>query len=159
MNANLINQIIRVNPERLDRPLPTMHARQHHSFTVYLVGLPTDVTSVVLRAFTPGGAGYVDIPVGLRPNLTSGIAYLIGTCFQTAGSAAYEIHAYDARGNSTSLGCGKVEIDAFTVSGSPIVPGAEVVLDRIKDASGNYHTIKAVPDGNGGYTTIIDDAN
>jgi len=156
MNRTQSNVTVYLNPERLDRQLATVNARQLHSVVARLVGVPTDVTSVVLRVFTPGLGSFFDVPVSMRPDGFTGICYAIGTCFPTVGTAKYEIHAFDAHGNSTALGTGKVEVKEFSASGVPIEPGAEVVLDRIKDSSGNYHTIKAVPDGAGGYTTIVD---
>lgn len=153
INANLI-----VAPTRLNRPLPTLYVRKLHSFTALISNIPDDNTSVVLRIFKVGNAAFFDIPCGRKPD-GSAIAYAIGTCFPDLGSSHYEIHGFDAKGNSTALGTGYILIEDFSISGTPIQPGQDVVLDHIKDANGNLHTIKAVPDGEGGYTTIIDDAN
>lgn len=152
INANLI-----VAPTRLNRPLPTLYARRLRSFTAAISNIPDDVTSVSVRIFNVGAASFYDIPCGRRPDGTA-IVNIIGTCFPTAGSSSYEIHAFDALGNPTALGMGYVLVEDFSAAGTPITPGAPVVLDHIKDASGVSHTIKAVPDGAGGYTTIIDDA-
>jgi len=151
INANLI-----LAPTRLNRPLPTLYARKFQSFTALLTNVPDDVTSVTVRIFS--GAGFFDIPASRRQDGTA-TAYIIGTCFTTNGSSKYEIHGIDAHGNPTALGMGYVYVEDFSQGGDPITPGQSVTLDRIKDANGTYHTIKAVPDGEGGYTTIIDDAS
>lgn len=156
MQKMLYNQTIEIRPDRLDVQLAKLHARQLHSFTARLVGLPTDVTGVFIRLFSAQGGGFFDVPVSLRPNGTTGICYLIGTCFPDVGEVRYEVHAFDARGNATALGAGSAAVEPFSSSGTPIEPGVPVVLDRIRDASGNWHTIKAVPDGAGGFTTIVD---
>lgn len=153
INANLI-----VAPTRLNRPLPTLYARKLHSFTALITNIPDDNVSIVLRVFTINDASFFDIPCGRRPDGTAK-AYCIGTCFPSIGSSHYEIHGFDVKGNPTALGVGYVLVEDFTTSGTPLVPGQPVVLDHIKDANGTFHTIKAVPDGEGGYTTIIDDAN
>lgn len=150
VNANLI-----LAPTRLNRPLPTLYAKQLRSFVVALSNIPDDVTSVVIRVFKLNRAAFFDVPCGRKPDGTA-VCYIIGTCFPAAGSSDYEVSGFDAKGNPTALGGGYVLIEPFSASGYPIDPGVPVVLDTIKDANGNGHTIKAVSDGEGGYTTIID---
>ena len=152
---NQYNAIVKLCPYRLNFPLVTFHARLLRSFVVLFKNIPDDVTSVSVRVFTVGKGAFFDIPVGRRPDGT-GVAYIIGTAFPSVGSSEYEVSGFDAKGNATALGTGLIEIEHFSYAGTPIQPGVPVVLDRIKDADGNYHTIKAVPDGDGGYTTIID---
>ena len=154
---NLINANLILAPTRLNRPLPTLYTRRFHSFTVQLSNVPDDVTSVSFRIFTVGGGAYFDTPCGRRPD-GSALVYLIGTCFPDSGSTRYEIHGFDSHGNSTALGMGYVLVEEFSTSGDPIDPDEDVTLERIKDANGTWHTIKAVPDGAGGYTTIIADS-
>lgn len=156
MNKTLHNLTIELSPDRLNRRLEKMNARQLHSFTARLVQVPTDVTSVVLRVFRPVLGGFYDIPVSLRPNGSTGIAYVIGTCFPEVGEAKYEVHAYDARGNQTALGVGRLSVDPFSATGEPLRPGEERPVMTIQDRSGATHTITAVWDGHA-WTSIIDD--
>lgn len=156
MNNTLYNQVIELSPDRLDRHLARMHARQLHSFTARLVHVPTDVTSVILRVFRPAPGGFYDIPVSLRPNGSTGIAYVIGTCFPEVGEAKYEIHAYDAHGNSTALGVGLLSVGPFSATGEPLTIGEERPVMTIQDRSGATHTITAIWDGKG-WTSIVDD--
>lgn len=150
------NAIITVNPRRLDRPLEPLHARRLHSFAAEFIGIPEDCYAVILRIFTGANSGYFDIPVGLAPDGGSS-AYLIGTCFPSVGTFRYEIHAYDASGNATALGAGDVVVDEFSASAAPIEPDEPIVVAQIPDANGVMHSITAVPDGVGGYTTIVSD--
>lgn len=154
MNRNQVNQVIQLSPERLDRTLATIHARQLHSFVALVVNIPTDVTSVVLRLFKTDRVSHYDIPVNRRPNGT-GLAYAIGTCFPDVGASFYEIHAYDARGNMTALGEGEVLIDRFSASGEPLTPGVSRPVMQIADATGALHTIVAVFDGDN-WTSVLD---
>lgn len=161
MNHTLHNLTIELTPERLNRRLATMHARQLHSFTARLVRIPTDVTSVVLRIFRPVG-GFYDIPVSLRPDGSTGIAYAIGPCFPEVGEAKYEVHAYDARGNATALGVGLLAVDPFSATGEPLRPGEERPVMTLQDRSGATHTITAIYEGKGAngedvWTSVIDD--
>lgn len=156
MNKTLHNLTIELHPDRLDKLLWKMNARQLHSFTARLVGIPTDVTSVVLRIFRPNVGGFFDIPVSLRPNGSTGIAYVIGTCFPEVGEAKYEIHAYDAHGNATALGVGLLSVDPFSATGEPLSIGEERPVMTLQDRSGATHTITAVWDGHA-WTSIIDD--
>lgn len=152
---NQINATINIDPTRLNIPRRAVFALRYHSVTLELVKVPDDVTSIVFRVFKTDGCSYFDIPAHRRPDGTA-LVYVIGTCFPDPGDVKYEIHAYDARGNMTALGFGMLKVDQFTESGRPIEPGASVPIQTIFDRSGAQHTIMAVPDGMGGYTTIID---
>jgi len=153
INANLI-----LAPTRLNRPLPTLYARVLHSFVCSLSNIPDDVYSVVVRVFKTNGTEYFDVPCGRSRGGVS-TATLAPGCFPTVGSSHYEIHGYDAQGNATALGMGYILIESFSTTAQPIDPGQTVPLYQVPDSSGVMHTIKAVPDGEGGYTTIIEDAN
>lgn len=149
------NAVIYLNPERLDRPLRPIFARQLHSAVLKFAGVPEDCASVVCRVFNTDGATFYDIPCAPAPDGTSR-AYIIGTCFPAVGVAKYEIHAYDAEENPTALGEGEIRVLAFSTSSEPVTPGEPVIVTRIPDANGVMHTISAVSDGAGGYTSIID---
>lgn len=153
---NQVNLRIRLDPERMNFPLPTMHARLLHSFVAEIDNIPDDVTQVVMSVFKTDGVSRFDVPVSRRPNSTSGVVYLLPTIYPDTGSSCYEVRAIDARGNETALGEGLVEIAGFSAAISPIEPGKPMTIHAIADASGALHTIAAVPDGEGGYTTILD---
>ena len=150
-----VNARITLNLERLDRLLPPWHARALHSFVAVFSNVPEDCTSIVCRVFKVDGVSHYDIPCDECP--AGARAYVIGTCFPDAGTAKYELHAYDAEGYMTALGEGQIFIDPFSATGAPIEPGQSVPIMQITDATGALHTISAVPDGMGGYTSIIDD--
>ena len=150
-----LNATIKLDPMRLNRPLAPLHARRLHSFVARFSGIPEDCTSPICRIFKTDLLAHYDIPISLGGD-GLGICYIIGTCLPDVGRARYEIHAYDAHGNMTALGAGCVVIAPFTETGAPIVPGQSVPVMQITDASGALHTISAVPDGMGGYTSIID---
>lgn len=154
-HMNQINATINIDPTRMNRPRRAVFAMRYHSVSLELKNVPDDVTSIVFRVFKTDKHSFFDIPAMRRPDGTA-LVYVIGTCFPDAGDVKYELHAYDSRGNMTALGFGTVSIDQFTESGEPIAPGASVPIMTIFDEDGGQHTIKAVPDGMGGYTTIID---
>ena len=153
---NQVNLVARLEPRRLNVQLPTMHARQLHSFALTITNIPDDVTAVFVAVYTPQGTRY-DIPGSRRPNTPSGVAYLLPTVFPETGSATYEVSATDAQGYETALGAGTVEIGEFSSARTPVPPDVPVAIQQIPDAAGRMHTIKAVPDGEGGYTTIVED--
>lgn len=153
---NQVNLRIRLDPERMNFPLPTMHARLLHSFVAEVENIPDDVTTLILSVFRTDGVSRFDVPVSRRPNSTSGVVHLLPTVFPDKGSSRYEVRATDARGYETALGEGLVEIAGFSSALEPITPGVPVRLQSIADATGALHVIAAVPDGEGGYTTILD---
>ena len=150
-----INAIVEIDVARLNRPLRPFFARQLHSFVAEIRGIPTDCDRVVCRVFRKGeGNGFFDIPVTVAPD--GAYAYIIGTCFQDVGTSKYEIHAFDAEGNSTALGVGEILALPFSASGEPLEVGAERPVMTIQDANGGKHTITAIWDGEN-WTSIIDD--
>lgn len=150
-----INAIVEIDVARLDRPLRPFFARQFHSFVAEIRGIPTDCDRVVCRVFRKGeGNGFFDIPVSVGPD--GAYAYIIGTCFQDVGTSKYEIHAFDAEGNSTALGVGEILALPFSASGEPLEVGAERPVMTIQDRNGGTHTITAIWDGEN-WTSIIDD--
>ena len=150
-----VNAIVEIDVARLNRPLRPFFARQFHSFVAEIRGIPTDCDRVVCRVFRKGeGNGFFDIPVTVAPD--GAYAYIIGTCFQDVGTSKYEIHAFDAEGNSTALGVGEILALPFSASGEPLEVGAERPVMTIQDRNGGAHTITAIWDGKN-WTSIIDD--
>lgn len=150
-----INAIVEIDVARLDRPLRPFFARQFHSFVAEIRGIPTDCDRVIVRVFRKGeGNGFFDIPVTVGPD--GAYAYIIGTCFQDVGTSKYEIHAFDAEGNSTALGVGEIYAQPFSASGEPLEVGEERPVMTIQDANGGTHTITAIWDGKN-WTSILND--
>ena len=150
-----VNAIVEIDVARLNRPLRPFFARQFHSFVAEIRGIPTDCDRVVCRIFRKGeGNGFFDIPVTVAPD--GAYAYIIGTCFQDVGTSKYEIHAFDANGNSTALGVGEILALPFSASGEPLEFGEERPVMTIQDRNGGTHTITAFWDGEN-WTSIIDD--
>jgi len=152
---NQVNAIVRVNVSRLNWPLQPFHARQFQSFRVKVVNVPGDVSSLRLRVFKPSG-GFFELPGNVHVD-GSWTIYAIGTCFPEVGSAGYELRAEDSRGNPTALGSGTLDIGSFSANAAASsTAGNTVVIDTVKDAAGASHTIKAVQNDDGEWTTIID---
>lgn len=150
-----VNAIVEIDVARLNRPLRPFFARQLHSFVAEIRGIPTDCDRVVCRVFRKGeGNGFFDIPVTVAPD--GAYAYIIGTCFQDVGTSKYEIHAFDAEGNSTALGVGEILSLPFSASGEPLEVGEERPVMTIQDANGGTHTITAIWDGKN-WTSILND--
>ena len=150
-----VNAIVEIDVARLNRPLRPFFARQLHSFVAEIRGIPTDCDRVVCRVFRKGeGNGFFDIPVSVGPD--GAYAYIIGTCFNDVGTSKYEIHAFDAEGNSTALGAGKIFAEPFSATGKPLDIGEERPVMTIKDRNGGTHTITAIWDGKN-WTSILND--
>ena len=150
-----VNAIVEIDVARLNRPLRPFFARQLHSFVAEIRGIPTDCDRVVCRVFRKGeGNGFFDIPVSVGPD--GAYAYIIGTCFNDVGTSKYEIHAFDAEGNSTALGAGEILSLPFSASGVPLEVGEERPVMTIQDANGGTHTITAIWDGKN-WTSILND--
>ena len=150
-----VNAIVEIDVARLNRPLRPFFARQLHSFVAEIRGIPTDCDRVVCRVFRKGeGNGFFDIPVTVAPD--GAYAYIIGTCFQDVGTSKYEIHAFDAEGNSTALGAGEILSLPFSASVEPLEVGEERPVMTIQDANGGTHTITALWDGKN-WTSILND--
>lgn len=150
-----VNAIVEIDVARLNRPLRPFFARQFHSFVAEIRGIPTDCDRVVCRVFRKGeGNGFFDIPVTVAPD--GAYAYIIGTCFQDVGTSKYEIHAFDAEGNSTALGVGEILSLPFSASGEPLEVGEERPVMTIQDANGGTHTITSIWDGKN-WTSILND--
>ena len=150
-----VNAIVEIDVTRLNRPLRPFFARQLHSFVAEIRGIPTDCDRVVCRVFRKGeGNGFFDIPVSVGPD--GAYAYIIGTCFNDVGTSKYEIHAFDAEGNSTALGAGEILSLPFSASGEPLEVGEERPVMTIQDANGGTHTITAIWDGKN-WTSILND--
>lgn len=141
---NQINATINLDSKRLNVPRVPIHPRLGHSFAVELVNAPDDVLDVFVRIFRPDGS-YFDFPANERPNGVW-LVYIIGTAFTTVGSSVYEIHATDARGNPTALGFGTVFVEPFSVTTTPIQPGAVITVAQIPTADGAMVQIRMVQD-------------
>lgn len=155
INRRQINAVVEIDTTRLNRPLRPFFARQFHSFVAEIKNIPAECDRVVCRVFRRGeGNGFFDIPVTVGPD--GAYAYIIGTCFADAGTSKYEIHAFDAEGNSTALGVGEILTLPFSASGEPLEVGAERPVMTIQDRNGGTHTITAVWDGFA-WTNILND--
>lgn len=151
---NLVNAVISLDPTSLSKSLRKIEARHLHSIVVAFVRVPDDVTAITLRILRTTDT-FVDIPASRRPD-GSAICHVIGTVFDSVGAMRYEVHAFDAWGNSTALGSGDVTVGPFSASGTPLAPGEERLIQTIADRDGNLHSIFAVQDSTGNYTLVID---
>ena len=141
-----MNARIKLNPERLNFPLPMIYARTGHSFRILAEKFPEDCTAPYIRVFRPDGA-YFDIPGNIGED--GCIFYIIGTCFPLVGHASYEIHATDSEGNPTAIGEGKLEIKTFSASSSPLEPGRPVNIAQIPAKGGGFVQVRMVQDETG----------
>ena len=144
---DMVNANVVVNARRLDWPLRAWHARVGHSFSARLHGVPGDVTGVFARVFRVDGS-YSDFRANMRPN-GEWLLYVIGTAFPSVGSARYELHGTDARGNATALGCGLLDVRGFSVTAEPVEPGAALTVAQIPTADGSFVQIRMVRDTSG----------
>jgi hypothetical protein len=144
---DMVNANVVVNAKRLDWPLRAWHARVGHSFSARLHGVPGDVAGVFARVFRVDGS-YSDFRANMRPN-GEWLVYVIGTAFPAVGSARYELHGTDARGNAAALGCGLLDVRDFSVTAEPVEPGAALTVAQIPTADGSFVQIRMVRDTSG----------
>lgn len=142
-----LNAIITCRATRLGLDAETIEARVGHSSRIGLKCVPDDITRIVLRVFRMDGS-YHDIPANRHPNGNCTV-YVIGTCFPAVGTARYEVHALDARGNPTAIAAGKLVIAPFSVSTEPVSPGSEITVAQIPTADGAMVQIRMVQDESG----------
>lgn len=149
-----LNAIVTCRVARLGRDSETVEVRAGHSARIGIRGAPDDITRVVLRVFRPDGS-YHDIPANRHPNGNC-TAYVIGTCFPETGTARYEVHALDARGNPTAIAAGRLVVSPFSVSTDPIEPGAEISVAQVPTRDGAMVQIRMVMDelGNWVYQAV-----
>ena len=139
----MTNATILIDAENLHRPLTTVQARFACSFSARLIKVPQSVYDLFIRIFRAGTDAYFDCPCSQDAN-GDWNCYVIGTCFPSVGEANYEVHGTDESGNPTSLGCGRVIVDPFSVNGQPLGNGATITVAQIPDEDGNFRSIVAV---------------
>jgi len=138
------NAIINCRTRNLGLDAETVTARKGHSIRVAVKSAPDDVTALFVRVFKPNGA-YFDFPANMRP---SGVwtCQIIGTAFPDEGEARYEVHATDSAGNPTAIATGALHVLPFSVTSTPIAPGATVTVAQIPAADGSMVQIQMVQD-------------
>ena len=139
----MINATILIDIENLHRPLATVQARFACSARLRLLKTPASISDIFIRVFRAGTDAYFDCPCSQDAN-GDWYCYILGTSFPTVGESSYEVHGTDENGNYTSLGCGRVVIDPFSVNGSPLASGSTITVARIPDEEGNYRAVLAV---------------
>lgn len=92
----------------------------------------------------PSGVWRFEISDGMTPDV---------------GRTTYEVFGVVRSGSSESrryLGSGTLEIRACSQEGTPLVPAGAPAQTVFYDVTGAAHTLTAVPDGTGGFTSIVD---
>jgi len=139
----MTNAIIPIDIRNLAKALPQIEARFASSSTVRLVNVPEDATGVYIRVFKADKESFFNCPANQDDN-GDWECYIIGTCFPAACKTIYEVHAYDQNGNDTSLGRGVLDIEPFTVGGTPVVQGQSITVATLPDETGALHQVRAV---------------
>lgn len=136
-------------------PLAMIRTGQFAASRHYVWNVPDDIEKVrvyIRRAgdpawhfrsealLLPSGVWRFDVKPGMTPD---------------AGTTAYEVYG-ERQGEKTLLGKGVAEIVGTVldeqVSAPVPTPGRVVIYD----ADGHPHTLSAVPDGHGNFTTVVD---
>lgn len=139
----MINATILIDIENLHRPLATVQARFACSARLRLLKTPASISDIFIRVFRAGTDAYFDCPCSQDAN-GDWYCYILGTSFPTVGESSYEVHGTDESGNYTSLGCGRVIVDPFSVNGQQLGNGATITVAQIPDEDGNFRSIVAV---------------
>lgn len=140
-----VNATVDCDVSRLDFPLRAFKARQGHGFVARLCRVPADVTGLYVRVFRENGS-YFD--VAAHEHLDgSWTARVPAACFPSAGEFVYEAHAVAADGQPCALGEGRLKVDPFSTTTTPLAPGSVQEVAKLPCAGGGFVDVVMKWDG------------
>lgn len=140
-----LNAIIDCDLARLDFALRPLKARQGHNFVAAFRRVPADFSGLFIRIFRTGGA-YYDVTAHEHPD--GGWSCRIpAACFPATGEFRYEVHAVAADDEPAALGEGRLKVDAFSVTATPLPIGATQEVAQLPCEGGGYVQVVMKWDG------------
>ena len=140
-----INAEVDCDVSRLDFPLRAWKARQGHNFVARFRRVPADVTKLFVRVFKTNAA-YFDITAHEHPD-GGWTARVPAACFPFAGDFKYEVHATASDDQPAAIGEGRLLVQPFSTTTTPIAPGTVQEVAQLPCAGGGFVQVVMKWDG------------
>ena len=140
-----INADVDCDVSRLDFPLRAWKARQGHNFVALFRRVPADVTKLFVRVFKSNDA-YFDITAHEHPD-GGWTARVPAACFPYDGDFKYEVHATAADDQPAAIGEGRLLVQPFSTTTTPIAPGTVQEVAQLPCEGGGFVQVVMKWDG------------
>ena len=140
-----INAEVDCDVSRLDFPLRAWKARQGHNFVALFRRVPADVTKLFVRVFKSNDA-YFDITAHEHPD-GGWTARVPAACFPYEGDFKYEVHSTASDDQPAAIGEGRLLVQPFSTTTTPIAPGTVQEVAQIPCAGGGFVQVVMKWDG------------
>jgi len=131
-----INAVIDCDVSRLDFPLRAMKARAGHNFVALIRRAPADVTGLFVRVFRDDVA-YFDVTAHEHPG-GEWVARIPAACFPAPVESKYEIHATAADDQPAAIGEGRLLVQPFSTTTSPLPVGTVQEVAQLPCEGGGF---------------------
>ena len=140
-----INAEVDCDVSRLDFPLRAWKARQGHNFVALFRRVPADVTKLFVRVFKSNDA-YFDITAHEHPD-GGWTARVPAACFPFEGDFKYEVHATASDDQPAAIGEGRLLVQPFSTTTTPIAPGTVQEVAQLPCEGGGFVQVVMKWDG------------
>lgn len=140
-----INAVVDCDVSRLDFPLRAWKARQGHNFVALFRRVPADVTKLFVRVFKSNDA-YFDITAHEHPD-GGWTARVPAACFPYEGDFKYEVHSTASDDQPAAIGEGRLLVQPFSTTTTPIAPGTVQEVAQIPCEGGGFVQVLMKWDG------------
>ena len=140
-----INAEVDCDVSRLDFPLRAWKARQGHNFVALFRRVPADVTKLFVRVFKSNDA-YFDITAHEHPD-GGWTARVPAACFPYEGDFKYEVHSTASDDQPAAIGEGRLLVQPFSTTTTPIAPGTVQEVAQIPCEGGGFVQVVMKWDG------------
>ena len=140
-----INAEVDCDVSRLDFPLRAWKAKQGHNFVALFRRVPADVTKLFVRVFKSNDA-YFDITAHEHPD-GGWTARVPAACFPYEGDFKYEVHSTASDDQPAAIGEGRLLVQPFSTTTTPIAPGTVQEVAQIPCAGGGFVQVVMKWDG------------
>lgn len=140
-----INAVVDCDVSRLDFPLRAWKARQGHNFVALFRRVPADVTKLFVRVFKSNDA-YFDITAHEHPD-GGWTARVPAACFPYEGDFKYEVHSTASDDQPAAIGEGRLLVQPFSTTTTPIAPGTVQEVAQIPCEGGGFVQVVMKWDG------------
>ncbi len=139
------NAIVDCDVSRLDVPLRPFRARQGHGFVAVLRRVPADVEGVFVRVFRANGA-YFDVSAHEHRG-GDWVVRIPAACFPSSGDFGYEVHGVAADGQPCAIGEGRLAVQSFSMTTSPVAVGSVQEVAQLPCEGGGFVQVVMKWDG------------
>lgn len=150
------NAIVDCDVSRLDFPLRAFKARQGHNFVALIRRAPADVTGLFVRLFKADGS-YFDVTAHEHPG-GEWTVRIPAACFPVVCDTKYEIHATASDDQPAAIGEGRLVVEPFSTTTSPVEPGTlRQVAELPTSDGGTVQVVMVYEDGKWTMQAVVDD--